>query len=43
METKQDTEEPKINEQKSTNTFIRLKELQSLLKKESALRELCKI
>ena len=42
METKQGGDS-KIKEIKSTGTFNRLKELQSLLKKESALRELCKI
>ena len=43
METKQGNDDSKITNKKSTSTFNRLKELQSLLKKESALRELCKI
>ena len=34
--------EAQIPEKKSTDTFNRLKDLQALLKKESALKELCK-
>ena len=34
--------ETQIPEKKSTYTFNRLKDLQALLKKESALKELCK-
>ena len=33
----------KVEEKLSDKTFNRLKELQNLLKKESALKELCKI
>ena len=43
METTKGEDNSTINGQKATDTFNRLKELQSLLKKESALKELCKI